>query len=136
MYKKKSRSRALDVGLTRSTGFQEIDDNIEFSEGFTKESYEQLVFDTLQSLQKYNAALMRADHAKRLFEKQERELADANERVKAGIVSLYGRDSYEYTLLGGVRKSEIDGYRPETYFPVVTNGEEESGEPESDPGDE
>jgi len=136
MYKKRSRSRALDVGLTRTTGFQEIDGNIEFSEGFTKDSYNELVFETLQTLQKYNAALMRADKAKRLFEKKERELADANERVKAGIVSIYGRDSYEYTLLGGVRKSEIDGYRPETYFPELTNGEEESGEPESDPGDE
>jgi len=136
MYKKRSRSRSLEIGLNRSTGFQEIDGNIEFSEGFTKESYEQLVFDTLQSLQKYNAALMRADHAKRLFEQKERELADANERVKAGIVSLYGRDSYEYTLLGGVRKSEIDGYRPATYFPELSNGEEESGEPDSDPGDE
>lgn len=129
---KKTRSRALDVGLIRTTGLQEIDQLIEFTDGFTTEAYNELVFETLQELQKYNAAIKRADKQKRIFERKERELADANERVKAGVLAKFGRDSYEYSLIGGVRKSEIGSYRPITYIPGGENGE--NGEPEEDPG--
>lgn len=132
-YRKRKRSRNLEAAQHRLNALQNIDENIEFSAGFTTESYKALVEDAIDQLHRYNAMLANVDRQKSDLRRLEKKLADANERVFSGIITQFGRDSIEYEMIGGTRKREIrnGSVKPLTYDPMEysVEGEEDDGEP-------
>lgn len=116
-YRKRRKSKSLDTAAFRLNGLQNIDDTIDFGAGFTVDSYETLVEQSQIELNRYNALLSNVDKQRDVLEQYERQLDDANERVFSGIIAQFGRDSIEYEMVGGTRKSNIRNIRAVTYDP-------------------
>lgn len=125
---KKRRSRSLETASFRSNALRNISEFIDFGGGFNSDSYQELVEDAKAELDRYNAMLANVDKQRILVKQLEKMLDDANERVFSGIITLYGRDSAEYEMVGGTRKSNIRNIRAVTYDP---NGSDEDA-PEDD----
>lgn len=130
---KKRRSRSIETASFRSNALTNIDENIDFGRGLSSQSYLELVEEAQDQLHRYNAMLSNVDKQRSLLKTLEKQLDDANERVFSGIITQYGRDSDEYEMIGGTRKSEIRNNKPITYNPeesdevqVETDGGTES----------
>lgn len=62
--------------------------------------------DFRQKLDGYNTALSEIDSRLNTVQDTEKKLRDLSERMINGVASKYGKDSPEYEIAGGVRKSE------------------------------
>lgn len=114
---KKRRSRSIETASFRSNALSNIDENIDFGRGLTSASYQELVEEAQDQLHRYNAMLSNVDKQRNLLKTTEKQLNDANERVFSGIITQFGRDSNEYEMIGGTRKSDIRNNKPVTYNP-------------------
>lgn len=128
---KKRRSRSIETASNRTNALRNIDENIDFGRGLTSNSYQMLFENARDELHRYNAMLSNVDKKRSLLHKLEKQLDDANERIFSGIIALYGRDSLEYEMVGGTRKSTIRNIRAVTYNP--NEGSEDTA-PEDDGG--
>ena len=61
-----------------------------------------------QTINDYNEILRQADDLRDQIDQQTRIGQDIHERLRMQIIGAFGRDSQEYQLLGGVRKSKIN----------------------------
>lgn len=127
--RKKTRSRSLETAEFRANQLANIDNTIEFGGGFSYQVYRDLVETAKAELDKYNSMMADVDEQRIVVRKLEKKLNDANERVFTGIITQYGRDSAEYEMIGGKRKSEIGNYRAETFDP---NADEDDSVPIDD----
>jgi hypothetical protein len=114
---KKRRSRSIETASNRTNALRTIDENIDFGRGLTSASYQMLFENARDELHRYNAMLSNVDKKRSMLHKLEKQLDDANERIFSGIIALYGRDSLEYEMVGGTRKSTIRNIRAITYEP-------------------
>ncbi|MFP8487456.1 hypothetical protein ACKGJO_00005 [Gracilimonas sp. Q87] len=114
---KKRRSRSIETASFRSNALRNIDEDIDFGRGLTSDSYQNLVEEAQDELHRYNALLSNADKKRSYLRRLEKQLDDANERIFAGIITQFGRDSDEYEMMGGTRKSDIRNIRAITYEP-------------------
>ena len=103
---KKSSSTVIDTAATRAAGVDSIDRELDLGSGLTQVAYKTALAETQAKLGTYNTILSQADEASNVFEGAERSLNDLNERMLAGVAARYGRDSHEYEMAGGKRKSE------------------------------
>ena len=69
--------------------------------------YQALVQDVQSKLSAYNTQLSQTDDAANKLHAAEKELRTFSERILTGIAFKYGKDSNEYEMAGGTRKSEI-----------------------------
>jgi hypothetical protein len=106
MARRKKGSRVLDMALRRVSGFAAIDENLDLGHGLTLENYRKAIADVQAKLDAYNEALSSADAAKNDLETAEKNLRDMSERMMNAVAAVYGKDSSEYEMAGGVRKSE------------------------------
>lgn len=114
---KKKKSRSLETAQFRANQLANIDETIDFGGGFNYQVYHDLVETAKSELDKYNSMMADVDEQRIVVRRLEKKLNDANERVFAGIITQYGRDSAEYEMMGGKRKSAIRNYRTETFDP-------------------
>ena len=121
---KKRRSRSIETASFRSNALTNIDETINFGRGLTSQSYQELVEEAQDQLHRYNAMLSNVDKKRNLLKRLEKQLDDANERVFSGIITQFGRDSDEYEMIGGTRKSDIRNIKPITYEPDGSEEEE------------
>ena len=103
---KKSPSKGMTTAAQRLAGTKSIEKNLDLGGGLTNASYEAKITAAQSALNDYNESLSISDAKLNVFNALERELGDWNERMLAGIGSRYGKDSDEYEMAGGVRKSE------------------------------
>jgi len=103
---KKTSSTVIDTASTRAAGVDSIDPKLDLGSRLTQMAYKMALVDTLAKLAAYNTILSQADEASNVFEAAERSLNDLNDRMLAGVAARYGRDSHEYEMAGGKRKSE------------------------------
>ena len=129
---RRTRSRSIDTGRMRVNALKNIDETLEFGRGFNAEAYETLVDGATDAIHRYNAMLANVDKQRRVLQRLERKLNDANERVFTGIATLFGKDSIEYEMIGGTRKSDIRNTKTVTFEPISNNGEEEDETPEGE----
>lgn len=75
-------------------------------DGLTLENY-LLLIDTLRSqLATYNESLSMIDRAAGTVQDTEQQLRTLSERMLMAVAARYGKDSYEYEMAGGTRKSD------------------------------
>lgn len=84
-----------------------IDAQLDLGKNLTVPAFKDLITETKNKMERYNALLSNADAARTEFQEAEQKLADWTERMLKGVATLYGRNSAEYEKAGGVRKSEI-----------------------------
>ena len=65
-----------------------------------------------QSLEAYNTTLSTIDVLLTQITENERDLADYSEKILLGVAYKFGKNSHEYQMAGGTRKSDVyDGLR-------------------------
>ncbi len=106
MARQKRSSRVLDRAQRRSAGMQSIDDKLDLGPGMTMELYNQNIDNLRTRLNAHNKTLSYVDELQNEVDKAERLLAIHSEQMLLGVAAKYGKDSNEYEMAGGVRKSD------------------------------
>ncbi|OUL29879.1 hypothetical protein BV372_22560 [Nostoc sp. T09] len=106
MGRPKRTSVILEKAQRRIAGLNTIDASLDLGNGLTVKIFSELIEDTRRKLEAHNIAVSAADQTGTLVSQAERSLADLSERMLTGVASKYGKNSNEYEMAGGVRKSD------------------------------
>lgn len=106
MSRKKRTSRFLEKAELRTAGLKAIDPSIDFGDARNLQNMTQLIEQLRTKIDAYNTALSVIDSSKTEIVQLEKNLSELSERMLIGIAFKYGKDSREYEMAGGVRKSE------------------------------
>ena len=104
--RKKQRSLIIDKAQARQAALLSISSELDFGNELTTETYDQLVEETREALKAYNTLLSATDQSYNDFKDLEKSLADMSDRMLTGVATQYGKNSDEYEMAGGTRKSE------------------------------
>ncbi len=106
MTRKKRNSRALENAELRAAGLKAIDPTMNVDD-VRNIAYFTAQIDQLRSkIDGYNTALVEIDSFKTEIEILEKNLSDLSEQMLTAVAFKYGKESREYEMAGGVRKSE------------------------------
>lgn len=106
MSRRKRSSAILNKAELRIAALKSIDTSLDLGNGLTVQSFSEVIEDTRQQLEAYNTALSTVDQTRNIVAENEKILAELCERMLAGVASKYGKNSDEYQMAGGVRKSD------------------------------
>ncbi|MGJ3252895.1 MAG: hypothetical protein ACFE0J_17440 [Elainellaceae cyanobacterium] len=106
MPRTKRSSRTLERAEQRYASLQSIDEQLNLGEGLTLGTYKQQIEDLRNQINAYNTILSSADRAANLVKTLEIQVNTLSERMLLGVATRYGKDSNEYEMAGGTRKSE------------------------------
>jgi hypothetical protein len=90
----------------RLAGIKSIDENVDLGNGLTAATFGASISETQAALEAYNSTLALADQQLNQFTAKEKALKDIHERILIAVAAKYGKDSDEYEMAGGKRKSE------------------------------
>jgi len=126
MYRRKTTSPILAKAELRSSGLKAIDPNIDFGESRNLENMAQIMQQLRAKIDAYNTALAVINSSKTEIKELEKTLSDLSEKMLIGVAFKYGKDSREYEMAGGVRKS--DRIRRSSMSRLKANTEETASE--------
>ncbi|OUL24794.1 hypothetical protein BV372_28700 [Nostoc sp. T09] len=106
MPRQKQKSRVLEKAVLRTYGLKAIDPNIDFGNNRNLENMTQIIEKLRSKIQSYNTAVCVVDAYKSEIKELEKILSDLSAHMLLGVAVKYGKDSHEYEMAGGVRKSE------------------------------
>jgi hypothetical protein len=106
MPRQKKNSAVLDKIEHRILGFKSIDPALDFGDTVSVVHLTTLTEQLQTQLDQYNLMLTQLDSAKSQIETLEKTLRETSERLVSGVAFKYGKDSREYEMVGGVRKSD------------------------------
>ncbi|MFB2983689.1 hypothetical protein [Microseira sp. BLCC-F43] len=106
MARKKRTSRVLEKAELRSAGLKAIDPTLDFGDARTLNNLTQLIEQLRTKIDAYNTALSVIDSSQTEIEELEKSLGALSEKMLIGVAFKYGKDSREYEMAGGVRKSD------------------------------
>lgn len=99
-------SKVIAKAEQRAVGLKMINVSLELGSTLTLESYMQSIEQLRGRLESYNSLLAQIDVAQVELLEREKNLNHLTEDMLIGVASKYGKDSYEYKLAGGTRRSE------------------------------
>ena len=106
MARMKRTSKVLERAQQRAAGLTSISPTLDLGGGLTLTAFTGEIAAIQARQETYNVALSAVDAAYNNLLAGERNLADLTERVFAGVAARYGKDSNEYEMAGGTRRSE------------------------------
>ncbi|MEH2266304.1 hypothetical protein [Nostoc sp.] len=106
MSRKKRSSPVLEKTEQRVIGFKSIDSKLDFGDSISLNHLTELTGQLRNQIDEYNMMLTALDSAKAEIETLEKTIRETSERLVSGVVLKYGKDSREYEMTGGVRKSD------------------------------
>lgn len=106
MARRKRTSTILDTARQRLAGLKQISPKPNFGPVVTEEAYEAAVNGYDNDQDSYNGDVAALDDKTNQLDASEQLLADFNQRILAAVKALYGPDSSEVELVGGVRRSD------------------------------
>lgn len=104
--RKKRNSVVLEKAEQRASAMSSIRADLDMGNGLSLESYWEAISDMREKQQQYNALLSSVDQLYNQLQDEERSLREMSEHMLSGVKAIFGRDSYEYEMAGGVRHSE------------------------------
>ncbi|MBD0264379.1 MAG: hypothetical protein ICV78_17120 [Tolypothrix sp. Co-bin9] len=104
--KKRRTSRVLENAELRSAGLKAIDANLDLGDACNLKNLTQLMEELRAKIDAHNTALTAVDSCKTEIELLEQTLGNLSEKMLIGVAFKYGKDSRQYEMAGGVRKSE------------------------------
>ncbi len=102
----KRSSRILQKAQSRFLGLQAINPNLDFGNAGNLQKLKQQIEQLQAKLDTYNTAITVIDSSKIDIELLEKGLSALCERLLLAVAVEYGKDSQEYMMAGGVRKSD------------------------------
>ncbi|MGF1987808.1 MAG: hypothetical protein RMY62_008085 [Nostoc sp. ZfuVER08] len=107
MSQRKRTSRVLENAELKFAGVKAIDTNLDIGDNYNTIKFAQLIEELRTKLENHNTILSTIDSSKIELEQLEKKLVSYCENMMMGIGFKYGKDSREYQMAGGVRRSEI-----------------------------
>jgi hypothetical protein len=104
--RKLSRVLDLEKGITRLAAVKSIDTALDLGNGITAGNYDEQLQNLSGKLSTYNTALSTIDDLYNDCIAQIEVIKDWNERILTGVATKYGKNSTQYEMAGGKRKSE------------------------------
>ncbi|BAY36288.1 hypothetical protein NIES2111_06120 [Nostoc sp. NIES-2111] len=126
MTRTKTTSPILEKAEIRAARLKAIDPNIDFGDARNLQNMTQLIEQLRARIDAYNTALTVINSSKTEIKELEKMLADLSEKMLIGVAFKYGKDSQEYEMAGGVRKSER--IRRSTFSRLKANSESVTSE--------
>lgn len=104
--RKLARIKEYDLAKTRLSALKSIDANLDLGNGMTVANYEKSITDFTGMLAQYNTALSTVDALYNKCITGLQDLKGLSERMLSGVGFKFTKDSSEYEMAGGTRKSE------------------------------
>ncbi len=104
--RKLERVLAIERARTRLAAVKSIDPDLDLGNGITTLNYETEINALNRDLQAYNTALSTVDDLYNNCIAKIATMRDWNERVLAGVATKFGKNSSQYEMAGGVKKSD------------------------------
>lgn len=111
MPQRKRNSIALTKAERRIEGLQTINPDLDFGNGLSIATYNTMIHELREKLAAHNQARTMMDKTQNTLEDIERALNTYSEHMLLSVASRYGKNSDEYGMAGGTRKSD---YRRKT----------------------
>lgn len=106
MPRQKRTYRVLEKAELRIAGLKAIDPMMDFGDARNLQNVAQVIQQYRSKIDAYNTTLAVIDSYKSEMKELEKTLSDLNEKMLLGVAFKYGKDSHEYQMAGGVRKSD------------------------------
>lgn len=106
MSRKQRISRDLERAELRAAGLKAIDPVLDLGANFTLNDYTRTIDQLRAKLDAHNSALATISSSQTEITALEKTLNEMTERMLMGVAFRFGKDSREYEMAGGVRKSE------------------------------
>ncbi|WP_375474299.1 hypothetical protein [uncultured Nostoc sp.] len=120
MTQRKRNSMSLTKAERRIEGMQTINPELDFSNGFSIATYNTKVIELREKLAAYNQAQTIVDKTHNALIETERELNTYSEQMLLNVASRYGKNSDEYEMAGGTRRSDRKKPRPVVNQTVIS----------------
>lgn len=98
--------KAYDIAKARLAGLKSIDPNLDLGNGLTVDSYEKAITIYSGDVGQYNTTLSTVDDQYNSCKESLLVLKDQSERMLTGVASKYGKNSSQYEMAGGKKKSD------------------------------
>jgi uncharacterized protein YukE len=106
MARKKKSSSHYDSAVVRAAALRSIDPALDLGNGMTVAEYLERIVKLRNALDGYNTLLSQVDEKLNQVNALEKEVMDWSERMLAGVAARFGKNSDEYEMAGGRKKSE------------------------------
>lgn len=98
------KSPVLETAQRRINGLKYLNPNLDLGKGLSLEQFTTLADELDAKLTDYNDTVASLDSKRSAIEALEERLRKLSERMLTTTASLYGRDSDEYEMAGGVKR--------------------------------
>ncbi|MCC5619097.1 hypothetical protein LC605_29255 [Nostoc sp. CHAB 5836] len=105
MPRRKRTYRVLEKAELRIAGLKAIDPSMDFGDARNLQNLTQAIEQYRSKIDAYNTTLAVIDSYTNEMKELEKNLSDLTEKMLLGVAFKYGKDSHEYEMAGGVRKS-------------------------------
>jgi len=106
MPRRKRTSSILLKAEKRSVAIRSISETLDMGNGLSVENYTGQIQGLRSLMDEYNIILSQLDRVANEIASAEKALNDLSELMLLGVATTYGKNSNEYEMAGGVRKSE------------------------------
>ncbi|MDZ8228171.1 hypothetical protein [Nostoc sp. ChiVER01] len=106
MSRPKRGSKVLDRAQRRIAALKSISPSLDLGNGVTIDSFAAAIKTTQDKLEAYNSSLSTVDLTQGTLELAEKSLMELTEHMLVSVAAKYGKNSDEYKMAGGVRRSE------------------------------
>jgi len=106
MTRHKRDSRILSKAEIRLASIKSISPTLDVGESLNVKNYTDKIESLRQFMEAYNTTLSTIDVLLTQITENERDLADYSEKILLGVAYKFGKNSHEYQMAGGTRKSE------------------------------
>ncbi|MEH2396466.1 hypothetical protein [Nostoc sp.] len=107
MARHKRNSRILSKAEIRLASIKSINPTLDVGDRLTAKDYTDKIESLRQSLEAYNTTLSTIDVLLTQIIENEQDLADYSEKILLGVAHKFGKNSHEYQMAGGTRKSDV-----------------------------
>jgi septum formation inhibitor MinC len=104
--RKKHSSIIVEKAQTRLAAVKAIDSNLDLGNGLTVQMFSSKLEEARDRMEKYNTVLSLVDEAYSAMFASEKALAECTENMLIGVAYKYGKNSDEYKMAGGTKKSD------------------------------
>ena len=102
----KQNSDVIDKAAARLAGLKSINPNLDLGKGITAQAFAEAIDAARDRMAAYNTTLSNLDADRSAMQEAEKAVSVLSEKVLIGVAFEYGKDSSEYSMAGGVRKSQ------------------------------
>ena len=106
MSRPKRGSKVIDRAQRRIAALKSISPTLDLGNGVTIDSFAAVIKTTQDKLEAYNSSLSTVDMTQGALEFAEKSLMELTEHMLLSVAAKYGKNSDEYKMAGGVRRSD------------------------------